>query len=157
MSQSTDAFMAMFGFVFGIPLSLTAPISGVTLGLGSKWGVLRYPWVPTKLVLLVTTILSGALFVGRLSEQVADGAGAYEAELVVAAAYNVVRAHGVDGAVDLQVRPAAASGRVLLEPGARRDARLLGDRGHVRVGRGKRDDAEHDEGADDRLARVDRV
>jgi hypothetical protein len=80
----------MFGFVFGIPLSFTALISGVTLGLGSKWGVLRYPWVTIKLVLLVTTIFSGALVIGRGSEQMVDGAGGYETQLVVAAAYNVV-------------------------------------------------------------------
>jgi hypothetical protein len=42
-----------------------------------------------KLVLLVTTILSGALFVGRLSEQLADGEGGAETQLVVAASYDV--------------------------------------------------------------------
>ena len=89
LSHSTYRLMAMFGFVFGIPLSFTALISGVTLGLGSKWGVLRYPWVTIKLVLLVSTIFSGA-FIGRGSEQMVDGASGSETQLVVAATYNVV-------------------------------------------------------------------
>jgi uncharacterized membrane protein len=90
LSHSAYRLMGMFGFVFGIPLSFTALISGVTLGLGSKWGVLRYPWVTIKLVLLVTTIFSGALVIGRGSEQMVDGAGGSETQLVVAATYNVV-------------------------------------------------------------------
>jgi uncharacterized membrane protein len=89
LAHSAYRFMAMFGFVFGIPLSFTALITGVTLGLGSKWGVLRYPWVTIKLVLLVTTILSGALVIGQGSERMADGADGLQAQLVVAAAYNV--------------------------------------------------------------------
>jgi hypothetical protein len=35
--------------VFGIPLSFGALITGVLLGLGTKWGVFRYPWVTTTL------------------------------------------------------------------------------------------------------------
>jgi uncharacterized membrane protein len=89
LRRSGYRFMTMFGFVFGIPLSFTALISGVTLGLGTKWGILRYPWVTIKLALLVTTILSGALVIGRGSEQMADGAGGSETMLAAAAAYNV--------------------------------------------------------------------
>ena len=90
LSHSAYRFISQFGFVFGIPLSFSGLISGLVLGLYSKWGVLRYPWVTIKLILLVTTILSGALFIGRLSEQLADGAGGSETQLLVAAAYNVV-------------------------------------------------------------------
>jgi hypothetical protein len=37
--------LAMFQLLFGIPLSFAALATGLTLGLTSKWGVLRYPWV----------------------------------------------------------------------------------------------------------------
>jgi uncharacterized membrane protein len=90
LAHSAYRFMSMFGFVFGIPLSFSALITGVVLGLGSKWGVLRYPWVTIKLGLLLTTILSGALVIGRVSEQMADGTGGSETQLLVAGAYNVV-------------------------------------------------------------------
>jgi uncharacterized membrane protein len=90
LAHSAYRFMSMFGFVFGIPLSFSALITGVVLGLGSKWGVLRYPWVTIKLGLLVTTILSGALVIGRVSEQMADGTGGSETQLLAAASYNVV-------------------------------------------------------------------
>jgi uncharacterized membrane protein len=89
-AHAAYTFMSMFGYAFGIPLSFSALITGVVLGLGSKWGVLRYPWVTIKLGLLVTTILSGALVIGRVSEQMADGTGGSETQLLAAASYNVV-------------------------------------------------------------------
>ncbi|WP_051301627.1 hypothetical protein [Actinomadura rifamycini] len=45
----------------GIPLSFIALATGIALGLGSKWGVLRHRWVFAKLLLLVVVILFGAL------------------------------------------------------------------------------------------------
>src|SRR5262245_59713934 len=45
--------LSMFSFAFGIPLSFISLISGIVLGLGSKWGVIRYRWVTVKLVLNV--------------------------------------------------------------------------------------------------------
>jgi hypothetical protein len=81
--------MEIFGKAFGIPLSFSGLLSGVALGLGSKWGVLRYPWVTTKLVLLVTTILCGALVVGPGAQRMIDGGGDAATPLVVAGAYNV--------------------------------------------------------------------
>ena len=41
----------MFSLVFGIPLSFAALLTGVALGVGTRWGVLRYPWTVAKLVL----------------------------------------------------------------------------------------------------------
>jgi hypothetical protein len=89
LAESAYRFMAMFGYVFGIPLSFSALISGVALGLGTKWGVFHYPWVTAKLVLLVTTILSGALVIGPDAEQMIDGAGGLGTRLIAASAYNV--------------------------------------------------------------------
>ena len=44
--------LGMFSLVFGIPLSLVSLATGVILGLGTKWGVLRHVWVAAKLALL---------------------------------------------------------------------------------------------------------
>ena len=49
----------MFSLVFGIPLSVGAILSGLALGLGSKWGVFRYPWVAAKLALIVSVMIVG--------------------------------------------------------------------------------------------------
>src|SRR5262245_19869653 len=42
---SAHQLLRMFALVFGIPLSFATLLTGVTLGLGTRWGVLRYPWV----------------------------------------------------------------------------------------------------------------
>jgi hypothetical protein len=88
LSHSAATLVQTFGFVFGIPLSFTGLFTGIALGLGTKWGVLRYPWVMTKLALLVTTILSGALLIGTSAERMVSGEGGGEL-LIAAASYNV--------------------------------------------------------------------
>jgi hypothetical protein len=80
----------MFGFAFGIPLSLTALVTGLTLGLGSKWGVLRYPWVTAKLLAIVSVMLVGALVIGPANTAMLDGDGGGETRLVAAGAYDVI-------------------------------------------------------------------
>ena len=54
----------MFSLVFGIPLSFGALLTGLALGLGTRWGVFRYPWVVAKLALIVSVILVGAFVIG---------------------------------------------------------------------------------------------
>ena len=54
LAAASYELLTMFTVLFGIPLSLLAPASGVLLGLASPWGVLRYGWVIAKLVLLRT-------------------------------------------------------------------------------------------------------
>jgi uncharacterized membrane protein len=82
--------LSMFSFVFGIPLSFLSLISGIVLGLGSKWGVIRYRWVTVKLVLNVAVILVGALVLGPQTEaMISDGTGS-QAVLVGASAFDVV-------------------------------------------------------------------
>ena len=88
LSHSAATLVQTFGFVFGIPLSFTGLLTGIALGLGTKWGVLRYPWVMTKLALLVTVILSGALLIGAGAERMIDGEGG-GGLLIAAASYNV--------------------------------------------------------------------
>jgi hypothetical protein len=81
--------LSLFSFVFGIPLSFISLISGVVLGLGSKWGLLRYRWVTVKLVLNVAVILVGALIIGPQTEAMIDGTGS-ETTLILASAFDVV-------------------------------------------------------------------
>jgi predicted integral membrane protein DUF2269 len=97
-ATSTDAGFAnasyellqMFSLVFGIPLSFAALITGITLGLGSKWGVLRHAWVTAKLMLLLSVILVGAFVIGPATDEMRHGGGDAEAVLIAAAAWDVL-------------------------------------------------------------------
>ena len=71
---------------FGIPLSFLALLTGIALGLGTPWGVLRYPWVVIKLILIVTVIVVGATI---LRPVLADDADAGSGPLIAGAAYDV--------------------------------------------------------------------
>ena len=76
--------------LLGIPLSFLSLVTGILLGLTSKWGVLRYGWVTTKLVLNVSVILVGALVLGPQTAAMADDGSGSEIALVVGSAYDVV-------------------------------------------------------------------
>lgn len=80
----------MFSLVFGIPLSFAALLTGIALGIGTTWGVFRYPWVVTKLVLIVTVLLVGAFVLGPASSQMLDGDGDTTGRLIAGATYDVV-------------------------------------------------------------------
>jgi hypothetical protein len=62
-SKSTDvvrgAYLAMdlIGAVVIVPMSLGALITGLIQGLGTRWGLFKYRWVTTKLVLTVLATL----------------------------------------------------------------------------------------------------
>jgi hypothetical protein len=76
--------------VFGIPLSFTSLATGLALGLGSKWGVLRYRWVTAKLVLILSVIVVGALVLGPQTQALADGSDGSEPAIALASAYDVL-------------------------------------------------------------------
>jgi hypothetical protein len=79
--------LGTFALYFGIPLSFLALLTGIALGLGTPWGVLRHPWVITKLVLTVTVIVVGATILRPvLTADGSPGSG----PLIVGAAYDVV-------------------------------------------------------------------
>ena len=82
--------LAMFTVLFGIPLSFTALLTGILLGLATPWGVLRYAWVVAKLALLVGVILVGSLVLGPGTEAMRSGDGGAEARLIAGSAYDVV-------------------------------------------------------------------
>jgi hypothetical protein len=54
--------------LFGIPLSMLSLLTGILLGAGSKWGVLRHRWVAGKLLLLVSEIVVGAFVLGPATD-----------------------------------------------------------------------------------------
>jgi hypothetical protein len=65
-------------------------LTGVALGIGTRWGVFRYPWVTIKLVLIVTVLLVGAFVIAPASDQMLDGEGDTTGRLIAAATYDVV-------------------------------------------------------------------
>jgi hypothetical protein len=56
-----------------LPLALAALFTGILLGLGTRWGLVRYYWVLTKLLLTIT-VISALVFVlrPRVSQAAAD-------------------------------------------------------------------------------------
>ncbi|HZA75809.1 MAG TPA: DUF2269 family protein [Acidimicrobiales bacterium] len=78
--------LGTFALLFGIPLSFLALLTGTALGLGTPWGLFRYPWVVTKLALIVTVIVVGATV---LSPVLADDSTADGTALIIGAAYDV--------------------------------------------------------------------
>ena len=79
----------MFSVVFGIPLSFAALLSGVALGFTSRWGVFRYPWVTAKLVLILSVMAVGGIFIGPAITEMLDGGSDTSGQLIAAASYDV--------------------------------------------------------------------
>lgn len=82
--------LEMFSVVFGIPLTVTALLTGIALGIGSKWGVFRYPWVITKLLLTVSVMVVGGAVLGPGLELARAGVTNGEAMVIAGAAYDIV-------------------------------------------------------------------
>ena len=73
-SATTLKTLNMFSLVFGIIALSEALVTGVALGIGTRWGVFRYPWVTlTNSVLVVTVLLAGALVVEPPSDEMLNG------------------------------------------------------------------------------------
>lgn len=81
--------LALFQLLLGIPLSFAALGTGLTLGLGGKWGVLRYPWVTIKLALIVSVMLVGALVLGPSVDAMRGGDAGVEGRILAGAAWDV--------------------------------------------------------------------
>ena len=82
--------LQMFSLVFGIPLSIGSVVSGIALGVGSKWGVFRYPWVLAKLLLILSVMVVGGVFIGPAEDTMLHGRGDATAQLIAAASYDVL-------------------------------------------------------------------
>jgi hypothetical protein len=59
-ARTAYRLLSVLVFAGGIPLSLTALVTGLVLALGTRWGLFRHVWVFAKLVLLVGVIVIGA-------------------------------------------------------------------------------------------------
>ncbi len=68
-ARAAYSFMQGLVFASAAPLSVLSLVSGVVLGLGTKWGVLRFRWVTAKLVLLLVVVLAGMTIQGPLLER----------------------------------------------------------------------------------------
>jgi hypothetical protein len=80
----------MFATVFGIPLSFGALLSGIALGLGTRWGVFRYPWVVAKQLSIVSVMVVGGFVIGPALDAMLDGGGDMTPQLIGAATYDVL-------------------------------------------------------------------
>ena len=58
------------------PLSVSAFVTGIVLGLGTKWGLVRHYWVAAKLVVTVGLVLAAQLALGRFISAAAERAAA---------------------------------------------------------------------------------
>ena len=105
--------LATFSALFGIPLSATALATGVLLGVGGKWGVLRSRWVGIKLLLLASVIVVGAAVLGPSVAEMRTGSQGLEARIVAGATWDVL-------ALTL------ATGLSVYKPGGRRVPRRRG-------------------------------
>ena len=79
--------LGTFALYFGIPLSFLALLTGLALGLGTPWGVFRYPWVITKLGLILSVIVVGATL---LRPVLHDTSAINHARLILGSAWDVV-------------------------------------------------------------------
>jgi uncharacterized membrane protein len=78
-------------FALGVPFSLVALATGVTVALRSRWGIFRYWWVTGKLACLLVTIAIGALVDNReidaLRRATSDGASGGAARWLLAGGF----------------------------------------------------------------------
>jgi hypothetical protein len=90
LAAASHELLGMFSLFFGIPLSFATLITGVTLGVGTAWGVFRYPWVMGKLAIILSVILVGALVIGPAEAELVDGNLDARARVIAGACYDVV-------------------------------------------------------------------
>ena len=119
LAAASYDLLDMFSIVFGIPLSMASLATGIALGLGTKWGVLRYLWVTAKLLLILSVIVAGAFVIGPAVAAMRAGRGGAEAVLIAASAYDVL-------ALSL------ATGLSVFKPGRRRRSGQTARRAELR-------------------------
>jgi hypothetical protein len=115
VADAAYRMLDMFSVVFGIPLSFAALLTGITLGVGSKWEVFRYPWVMAKLLLIVSIIAVGAFVLRGGMDAMLTGGGGGEVRLVAGAAYDVLAL-------------AVATGLAVYKPGRPHSRKAAADR-----------------------------
>jgi hypothetical protein len=91
-ADSIYRLMSLNSAVFGIPLSLLSLFTGVLLGLGTHWRVLKHWWTTLKLALILGVILNGALMIGPTVAELQDDpmVAGTQTRVVAAAAASVL-------------------------------------------------------------------
>lgn len=88
-AHASYEILGLLSVTLGIPLSVIALGTGIALGVGSRWGVFRYPWVVAKLALLVSVMVVGGAVLGPAEDAALDGTGG-SAALIAGAAWDVL-------------------------------------------------------------------
>jgi Predicted integral membrane protein (DUF2269) len=89
LAAASYELLAMFSVLFGIPLSVISLGTGLVLGAGTRWGVLRYRWIVGKLLLIVSIVVVGSVVLGPATEAMRDGRGGAEAVLIAGSGWDV--------------------------------------------------------------------
>ena len=98
--------LGMLSVVFGIPFSFVALGTGIALGLGTRWGIFRYPWVIAKLALLASVMVVGGTVLSPAEDAALDGSGT--GGLIAGAVWDLL---AVSAAIGLSVfKPGRARG-----------------------------------------------
>jgi len=90
MAKASYQILQMLAFVFGIPLSFAALLTGLWLTFITKWKLFSYPWVTIKFLLIISVILVGAIFLKSGMDAMLNGMGGAEGLLIIGAIYDVV-------------------------------------------------------------------
>jgi hypothetical protein len=110
LRHSAYELMHVVDRTLDIPLALLTLITGVAMSMKTRWGLLRYWWVVTKLIITVVAVISGGALIRTLivgtGHATADGAAAYPAQttaiIICACAMNLLFI--THGAVDRETR-----------------------------------------------------
>ncbi len=89
-ARASYQVLEMLAFVFGIPLSFAALLTGLWLTFITKWKLFQYPWVTTKFLLIISVILVGGLVLKSGMDAMLNGTGGAEGRLIAGATYDVI-------------------------------------------------------------------
>jgi uncharacterized membrane protein len=90
IAKASYQILQMLAFVFGIPLSFAALLTGLWLTFVTKWKLFRYPWITTKFLLIISVIMVGGLVLKNGMDAMLNGTGGAEIRLIAGATYDVV-------------------------------------------------------------------
>lgn len=89
-ARASYQILQMLAFMFGIPLSFAALLTGLWLTFVTKWKLFSYPWVTIKFLLIISVILVGAILLKSGMDTMLHGTGGAEGQLIAGAIYDVV-------------------------------------------------------------------
>ena len=88
LAAASFRFMRLLIPMFGIPLTLTALVTGLGLAFGTSWGGLRRFWVRAKLALVLVVLAIGALVLAPVAFP--SGHSVVAVRVIVGAAVDVL-------------------------------------------------------------------